>query len=362
MKTMKTTRRAMAAAAVLGAGALALASCGAAPTETGKSGDAAAKDFLGCIVSDSGGFDDQSFNQSSYDGLKKAEEDFGIKVKQAESKANSDFSTNLTGMVNAKCDLTFSVGFLLADATKAAATANPDLNFAIVDFPDTGVKNIKSLTYDTSQAAYLAGYVAAAQSKTGIVATFGGLKIPTVTPFMEGFSEGVAKYNADKGKSVKVLGWDSAKQDGTFTGDFEKQDKGKTVTQNFLDQGADVVMPVAGPVGKGAAAAVKETKAGGKDVALVWVDSDGYESASQYKDLMLTSVVKAMGTSVEDVTRDAKDGKFDSKAYVGTLANGGVSLAPFHDYDSKVSAETKSEVDALKQQIIDGKIKVGAKK
>ncbi len=362
MKISKSGRRVSAAAAVLGISALALAACGAAPAESGKSGDAApAKDFLACIVSDSGGFDDQSFNQSSWEGLQKAKTDLGVEVKKAESKANGDFATNLNGMVAANCDLTYSVGFLLADATKATATANPKSNFAIIDDSSIELPNVKSLTYDTAQAAYLAGYVAAAQSKTGTVATFGGMKIPTVTIFMEGFSQGVAKYNEAKGKSVKVLGWDSAKQDGTFTGDFEKQDKGKQVTQTFLDQGADIVMPVAGPVGKGAAAAVKEANAGGKDAALVWVDSDGYNSASQYKELMLTSVVKAMDTSVEDVTKQASEGKFTNEAYVGTLANGGVSIAPFHDFDSKVSDETKKEVEDLKQQIIDGKIKAEAK-
>jgi basic membrane protein A and related proteins len=363
VKISKSGRRLSAAAAVLGISALALAACGAAPTDSGSSSKSSAPaiDFLACIVSDSGGFDDQSFNQSSWEGLQKAKADFGVQVKQAESKSNGDFATNLNGMVAAKCDLTYSVGFLLADATKATATANPDSKFAIIDDSSIELPNVKSLTYDTAQAAYLAGYVAAAQTKTGTVATFGGMKIPTVTIFMEGFAQGVAKYNEAKGKDVKLLGWDSAKQDGTFTGDFEKQDKGKQVTQTFLDQGADIVMPVAGPVGKGAAAAVKEANAAGKDAALVWVDSDGYNSASQYKELMLTSVMKAMDTSVEDVTKQASEGKFSNEAYVGTLANGGVSIAPFHDFDSKVSDETKKEVEDLKQQIIDGKIKAEAK-
>lgn len=366
MKISTSGRRVSAAAAVLGAAALALAACGAAPSESGSSSTASgaasgAADFTACIVSDSGGFDDQSFNQSSFDALKTMADAGDIKMKSAESQQDSDFATNLNGMVAAKCSLTYSVGFLLADATKAAATANKDMHFAIIDDNSIDLPNVKSLTYDTAQAAYLAGYVAAAQSKTGTVATFGGMKIPTVTIFMSGFAQGIEKFNEDNGKSVKLLGWDEAKQDGTFTGDFEKQDKGKQITQNFLEQGADVIMPVAGPVGKGAATAVKEAKAAGKDVALVWVDSDGYESAPQYKDLMLTSVIKAMDASVEDVTKQAKDGKFTGEAYVGTLENGGVSIAPFHDFDSKVSDETKKAVEDLKQQIIDGKIKAEAK-
>ncbi|GAB4099011.1 BMP family ABC transporter substrate-binding protein [Sinomonas halotolerans] len=343
--------------ALAGVSALVLAGCGAAPESSGP--EASATDFTGCIVSDSGGFDDQSFNQSSYEGLKKAESDLGIEVKQAESKSNNDFATNLNGMVSAGCDLTVTVGFLLGDATKAAAEANPDSHFTIIDFAyEKPIENVKPIVYDTAQAAYLAGYAAAATSKTGKVATFGGMKIPTVTIFMDGFADGVEAYNKAKGKDVKLLGWNKKSQDGTFTGDFEKQDKGKQFTQNFLDQGADIVMPVAGPVGKGAGAALKQAKAAGKDVSLVWVDSDGYLTAPDYKDLMLTSVMKKMGEAVETVVKDDTEGKFSNEPYIGTLENDGVALAPFHDYESKVSEETKAELEQLKKDIIDGKITV----
>ena len=351
------TKRAAAGAALAGAAALVLSACGAPPETSGPS--ASAPNFTGCIVSDSGGFDDQSFNQSSYDGLKKTEADLGIKVKQAESKSNNDYATNLNGMVSAGCNLTFTVGYLLGDATKAAAEANPDKHFAIIDFAYAQpIANVKPVVYDTAQAAYLAGYAAAATTKTGIVGTFGGVKLPTVTIFMDGFADGVAAYNQAKGKNVQLLGWNKAAQDGTFTGDFEKQDKGKQFTQNLLDQGADIVMPVAGPVGKGTGAALKEAKAAGKDVALIWVDSDGYLTAPDYKDLMLTSVMKKMGEAVETVVKDDLEGKFSNEPYVGTLQNDGVALAPFHDYDSKVSAETKAELEQLKKDIIDGKVTV----
>jgi len=359
MRTIK--RKTGMAAAVLGISALVLTACGAAPEEGGGASNASS-DYLGCIVSDSGGFDDQSFNESSFRGLTQAGKDLGFKPKSAESKANSDFATNLNGMMAADCNLTLTIGFLLGDATKAAAAANPDKHFAIIDFAyDKPIANVKPIIYDTAQAAYLAGYTAAAQSKTGTVATFGGIKIPTVTIFMDGFADGVDKFNADKKKNVKLLGWDKAKQDGTFTGDFDKQDKGKQVANNFLDQGADVIMPVAGPVGKGAGAAIKAANAAGKSAALVWVDSDGFLTAPDYKDVMLTSVIKTMDTAVENVVTADKAGTFDNTAYVGTLENTGVALAPFHDFDSKVSAETKAELEALKAGIIEGSIKVESK-
>ena len=348
----------MVGVATAGAAALLLTGCGAAPT-AGSTATATASDYTGCIVSDSGGFDDQSFNQSSYEGLKKAEKDLGIKVNEAESKTNNDFEPNLRAMVTAGCDLTVTVGFLLGDATKAQAEANPNSHFAIVDYGyDPAVANVKPIIYDTAQAAFLAGYVAAGTTKTGTVGTFGGIKLPTVTIFMDGFVDGVKYHNEKKGTDVKVLGWDKAKQDGSFTGDFEKQDKGKQLTQNFLDQGADIVMPVAGPVGKGAGAALKEAKAAGKDVKLIWVDSDGFLTAPDYKDLMLTSVMKLMGEAVENVVKEDKDGKFSNTPYVGTLANEGVQLAPFHDMDSEVPAELKTELEQIKKDIAAGTLKV----
>ena len=203
-------RGSMAGVATAGAAALLLTGCGAAP-DAGSSATQTASNYTGCIVSDSGGFDDQSFNQSSYEGLKKAEKDLGIKVNQVESKTNNDFEPNLRAMVTAGCNLTVTVGFLLGDATKAQATANPDSHFAIIDFGyDTPIGNVKPIIYDTAQAAFLAGYLAAGTTKTGTVATFGGIKIPTVTIFMDGYADGVKYYNEQKGKNVKVLGWDKA--------------------------------------------------------------------------------------------------------------------------------------------------------
>ncbi len=350
-------RGSMAGVATAGAAALLLTGCGAAPEASTATNTAST--YTGCIVSDSGGFDDQSFNQSSYEGLKKAEKDLGIKTNEAESKTNNDFEPNLRAMVAAGCNLTVTVGFLLGDATKTQAEANPNSHFAIIDFGyETPIANVKPIIYDTAQAAFLAGYLAAGTSKTETVATFGGIKIPTVTIFMDGFADGVKYYNEQKGKNVKVLGWDKAKQDGSFTGDFEKQDKGKQFTQNFLDQGADIVMPVAGPVGKGAGAALMEAKAAGKDVKLIWVDSDGYLTAPDYKDIMLSSVMKLMGEAVETVVKQDKDGQFTNAPYIGTLANDGVQLAPFHDLDAQVPAELKTELDQIKKDIADGKLKV----
>jgi len=351
-------KRSTGAAAALGVTALVLAGCGAAPEAgTTSAAPASAVDYTGCIVSDSGGFEDRSFNQSSYEGLMAAKDALGIQTKQAESQAATDFEPNLNAMVKGGCDLTVTVGFLLADATKKIATANPDAHFTIVDDNTIELANVKPIVYDTAQAAFLAGYLAAGMSETGKVATYGGMNIPTVTIFMDGFAGGVAHYNEVKGTDVEVLGWDPESQNGTFTGDFENQGKGKTNTTNFVNEGADIILPVAGPVGLGTLDAVKELNAGGKDVKVIWVDSDGYQTVSSGNEFILTSVMKLMGEAVEEVVTEDVNGNFNNEQYVGTLENEGVALAPFHDFESKVPDELKAELDQLKADIVAGTVK-----
>lgn len=356
---------------VAAAGALALvAACGQAPTTSTGGGSSAAtasasgsgSSVKGCIVSDGGGFKDQSFNQAGLEGLEKAKSDDGIQIASVESKSDADYAPNIQSLVTQNCNLVIASGFLLADALGQAADANKDIQFAIVDSTvDPARDNVKPLLFDTAQAAYLAGYVAAGMSKTGTVATYGGIQIPSVTIFMDGFSDGVAKYNQDKGKSVKVLGWDKNAQTGSFTGDFTDATKGRNTTQNFIDQGADIILPVAGPVGAGTLAAAKAANGGGKDVKVIWVDSDGYNTQPDYRNIILTTVVKQIGTAVQAAVKSEVDGSFSSQPYVGTLQNGGVALAPYHDLDSQVPQELKDEVTKLQEQISSGAIKVESK-
>ncbi len=263
-------------------------------------------------------------------------------------------------MVQQGCNLTFGVGFLLEDTIQEAAEANPDLNFALIDstFSDADGKpvtidNAKAVVFNTAEAAYLAGYVAAATSESGKVGTFGGIQIPSVTIFMDGFADGVDKFNEENKKDVKLLGWNKEKQDGSFSGDFENQGQGQELTKQLISQGADVIMPVAGPVGLGAAAAAKEAG----DVNLVWVDSDGYES-TEYGDIILTSVVKQISQAVEDTIKEGTEDNFSNEPYVGTLENEGVGLAPYHDFEDKVPEDVKKKVEDLKKQIVDGSLVV----
>jgi basic membrane protein A len=172
---------------------------------------------------------------------------------------------------------------------------------------------------------------------------------------MDGFVDGVAKYNEVKGTDVKVLGWDKAKQDGTMAGSFDDINQGKTLTQGFIDQGADIILPVAGPLFQGSAQAIQDS---GKDVAIIGVDSDLFLTAPEFGAMYLTSVMKQMEDATQTIIVDAANGDFSADPYVGTLENEGVLLAPLHDWESKVDPALIAEVDQLKADIIDGTITV----
>ena len=313
-------------------------------------------------MSDSGGFDDRSFNQTSYKGLTDAKSQLGIQTGQVESTTAADFAKNIQSMVDAKCNMIVTVGFALGDNTLAAAKKHPDIDFAIVDNNDpkyAPVKNLKPLVFNTAESSFLAGYVAAGMSKTGKVGTFGGAKYPTVTIFMDGFSQGVDYFNQQKGKSVQVLGWNAAKQDGQFvSGGFEDVQGGQRTAQGLVSQGADILFPVAGPAGEGA---LQVAKSSGGKVNAIWVDTDGCVSAPSYCPQIITSVYKGMDVAVTDAIKAAKDKSFSNTPFVGTLKNAGTGIAPFHQFDNKVPADLKADVAKLKTGIEDGSIKITSK-
>jgi basic membrane protein A len=345
--------------AIVGVLTLAVAACGSKPTDSSSSGSTANKNFKACMVSDSGGFDDKSFNQTSYKGLQDAVKEKGLTEVKVESKSDNDYTTNMTAMVTAKCNVIVAVGFKLEDATDAAAKANPNIKFAIVDSaPKTPIANLKPLLFNTAQTSFQAGYLAAAMTQSGKVGTFGGLQIPTVTIFMDGFAQGVRYYNTQKSKNVQVLGWDDQKQKGLFTGDFEDKAKGQNNAQNLISQGADILFPVAGPSGLGG---LQAAKASNGKVNAIWVDTDGCVSAAEYCSTLLSSVEKGMDVAVKNAVESVVDNKFDNTQFTGTLQNGGTALAPFHNFDSKIPADVKTELDTIKADIISGKITIESK-
>ncbi len=313
--------------------------------------------YKACMISDVGGIDDKSFNANAWKGMQDAAAKLGTEVKFLESRTAADYEKNINQFVSEGCDMIVTVGFLLGDATKAAAVANPNIRFAIVDFAyDPPLPNVEGLVYSTAEAAMLAGYVSAGVSKSGILGTFGGINIGgPVTDFMDGLVAGVNYYNAEKGTKVRVLGWDAVKKEGSFTGNFDSTDDAKQLTVSMLQEGADIILPVGGPIGGGTYAALQETAAVDMGIG---VDVDWTVSAPQYTDVLLTSILKRIDNSVAAAVERAVKGEAPQAVFVSTLANEGVGISPFHSFDGAVSAEIKAGVEALKAKIISGEVKV----
>ncbi|MGI6879297.1 BMP family lipoprotein [Microbacterium sp. gxy059] len=342
--------------------AILLAACGAAPEESGTGGEGgeAASDFVPCMISDEGGFDDKSFNQLSHEGLLAAAETLGVDDISVESNDESEYAGNLSSLVDQNCNVIVTVGFLLAADANDSAEANPDVHYVSVDEMvdidqdgQTDQENIKPLVYDTAQAAFLGGYAAAAYSEAGKVGTFGGANIPTVSIFMDGFRQGVEYWNEQNDGDVEVVGWDGS--DGVFTGGFQANQDALNAAQGIVDQGVDVLLPVGGPIYQSAASVIRDS---GRDIALIGTDADVYESDPSVSDLLLTSIRKQMDTSVQEVVESAGAGEFDNEPYIGTLENEGVSLAPFHDFEDRVPEGLQAELDEITAGIIDGSISV----
>jgi basic membrane protein A and related proteins len=357
------TRLVLAATAV---GALALAACSSSSGATPAGGSSPAgggstqnSNFSACLIISATGVADHSFNQAAWSGLTEAKNKLGITIKYLAQSGSTDYSTLGAQFVQEGCSMIIGMGFNTQTTINTLAPQNPNIKFALIDSTlSTKASNAVSLTYQTDQAGFLGGYLAAGLSKSGTVGVYGNEPIPPVQLYMTGYVYGVQYYNKVHGKNVKVIGWDPAKKTGQFVGSFTDVNKGKLITQAELQQGADVIFPVAGPIDAGTATAIRA--AGGPKAGhfMLWVDSDGCQSNPDACDVIVSTVQKNIQPTLFDVVSKTVSGKFPSGSYVGTLANHGVGLAPYHKLTSDVSSSLQSEVAQLTKDVASGKVKV----
>ena len=328
------------------------------------------KDTVACVAFDTGGLGDKNFNDLAKKGLDDAEA-AGFTVFFSEAQGATDYAANITRLVDQGCTALVTVGFLQGEATAAATALYPEVAFAQVDTawnlcgPDFTCgneddtphpANFTGLDYQIDQASMLAGYLAAAWSQTGKLGTYGGQQFPGVTRFMDGLYAGAMYYNEKKGANVTVLGWDG-NENGTFVGGdnpWNDPAKGEQLAQTLFDQGVDVIHPVAGSTGNGSIKAAHD-----QGLWAIGVDTDQYISLGEPTNAaLLTSAQKAIDVSVLDFFNQVEGGYLGGEDYSGTLANNGVLLSPFHDYESEISDEIKAEIEALRAAIADGSVKV----
>jgi basic membrane protein A len=335
--------------------ALVLSGCAAAP-EASPSVEPGSVDFLACAVSDEGNWNDKSFNEAVYTGLKQAETELGISINALESATPEDFEPNLQASVDAGCDLIIGVGFALGDAITKISSENPELNFALVDSASEST-NVKPLLFETAEAGFLAGYASADYSTSKTLGTYGGLPFPSVTDFMTGYYYGAMQWGMDNDAEVTVLGWDPANPDGgDFMGGFAPNNpEGLAIAKTQLQAGADVLLPVGGNQFTAAQSAIDELN---PDAVMLGVDVDFAAGNPDLAPYILTSIEKRMAVATFDVIKSLVDGAaFDATPYVGTLANKGVAISPFASFESKVSSGLATRLAEIEAGIIDGTYK-----
>jgi basic membrane lipoprotein Med (substrate-binding protein (PBP1-ABC) superfamily) len=314
-----------------------------------------------CEVTATARLHDASFNEAAYQGLTQATADLGVNASVRISKSAKDYGPNIQHSIDQGCSLIVTVAYQEYRATQTAAKANPGQRFAALGFfYQPSLPNVLGLLSRIPEAAFLAGYLAAGMTGTGKVATLGGLNIPVVTGYMDGFAAGILKYNRDHGTSVQLLGWDPATRTGAFVskdfpGAFTDEAEADRLATALISEGADILLPVAGQAGLGADRAAQ--KAG--HVLLVGVDTDQFLTAPEFGPLWLTSIVERYDLEVENAMRRVVEGRFRGGVAWGNLKNGGVALAPFHELAGAVPKALKAELDDLRAGIVDGSVRVG---
>ena len=337
--------------AVLLAGAMvaSLTACGgsnsadtADTTKTEESGDSAeaadtkdASEFKVGLITDVGGVNDGSFNQSSWEGLERAGEELGVTVNYLESATDADYAPNMETFIDEDYDLIISVGYMLADATRAAAEANPDTKFAIIDDSSIDLPNVTSLIFHAEQASYLVGYVAGLTTKTNNIGFVVGMTNETMNQFGYGYCAGAIDANPDI--TVQQMNANS----------FADSATGKSMANAEITNGADIVFQAAGATGLGVIEACQEA-----GVYAIGVDSD---QSSIAPDTVLTSAMKRVDNAVYEAVQELIDGTLEGGVKSFDLAAGGVDIAPSQDL---IAPEVITAVDEVKEKIISGEVVV----
>jgi basic membrane protein A len=303
-----------------------------------------------CQITNTGGLNDNYFNELLYEGVKEAAQVHAWEASVLQSASAADFARNLNIFADADCKLIVAPGNL-AEAMQPVTQADPDQRFMLMDFGiDPPLENVWVQTYAVDQAAFLAGYVAASVTETGKVGVFGGIDIPPVTAFMDGFALGVEYYNQQNATNVEVLGWDVEKHEGLFTGSFCCSTEGRQAARELLDAGADVILPVAGQsVGVGAGAEIQEYG----NAWVIGVDTDWTQTNPEFKDIILTSIEKRFDVSVMLAADAVANGSYIGGYHMGTLETGEVGLSSIQN----ITPEIKTALERITAEIVLGKIR-----
>jgi basic membrane protein A len=311
-----------------------------------------------CFVTDDAGVDDRSFNASGWQGVQDAAASGAAQPDPTllESKSEADYQPFVEECLAQGAEHIVGSGFKLGPTIATFAPQNPDVQWTLIDAPSSA-PNVAGTEFQTDEAAFAAGYLAAGMTQTGTVATYGGVNIPTVSIFMDGFARGVAHYNEVKGTDVVVLGWDPEDPEaGVMTGVFDPADPiVRSTCESQLDEGADIFLPVGGAINLPCGTAMQDR---GIDGALIGVDADAFDAMPpEFQDLWLVTILKGLASAVtKSIEAHASGTPLGGSSYVGNLANDGVGLSDYHSWSDRVPAELAAEVQQVLADVESGTI------
>ncbi|SPN75273.1 BMP family lipoprotein [Brochothrix thermosphacta] len=334
-----------------------LAACG---NKSSKSDDAKKDDkFTVAMVTDQGGVDDRSFNQSAWDGLQKFGKDNGLEKGKSgydyfQSANEADYKTNLNSAIRSNFDLVFGVGFQLTKAVTETAKQQKAAHFALIDDVVEGVDNIASIRFADNEGAFLMGVIAGLTTKTNHVGFIGGMEGEVVGRFEAGFKAGVKEINP------------KAKIDVKYVGSFVQADKGQQIAATMYSNDADIILSAAGASGNGAFTEARNLKKedSSREIWFMGVDRDQADQGEVKVDgktfnVALASQIKRVDIAVEETSKLAKDGKFPGgKTIVYGLDKDAVGIA---DSTDNIDKKVLDKVKEYKEKIISGDVKVPEK-
>lgn len=330
-----------------------LVGCGTSSSKPNASGGSGSSNktkttFKVAEVTDTGGVNDKSFNQSAWEGLQRFGKDMnltqGTDYKYLQSTSSQDYQPNLTNLVHQNFNLVFGIGFLMQEAVTNVAKQNPNAHLAIVDSV-INQPNVASLTFKEEQGSFLVGVVAGLTTKTNKIGFVGGVQSALIKKFEDGFKAGVASVNP----KATVM--------SQYAGSFSAADKGQAIAASFYGQGADIIYAAAGQTGNGVFTEAKTRKKNGENVWVIGVDRDQYDEGLP-ENVTLTSMVKRVDNAVYKVSQMTMKGNFPGgKTLQFGLSDNGVGIAPT---TKNIQPDVLKQVKAYQDKIVKGDIKVPA--
>ncbi|WLR43487.1 BMP family protein [Bacillus carboniphilus] len=337
-----------------------LSACGSGSEETtGESNDKKVEeksDFTVAMVTDSGGVDDKSFNQSAWEGITEFGEENGLEKGKdgydyLQSNSDQDYLPNLNKLARSGFDLVYGIGYLLQEPVSEIAEQKPDTKFAIVD-QVVEKDNVASITFKEHEGSFLVGVVAGLTTKTNEIGFVGGMELPLIKKFEAGFIAGVKEVNPDAKVTVQ------------YAGNFNNASDGKTIANSMYSKDIDIIYHAAGATGNGVFTEAIDLKAKdiNRELWVIGVDKDQHEEGNgKTKDgeefnITLTSMVKRVDVAVKDLAEKTKEDNFPGGEIIEYgLTEGGIGIAPTQD---NVSEDVLAEVEKFKEKIINGEIEV----